>query len=143
MILYIKRPITGIPAEWITGVPEKSGILLPAISLGLWHNFGDVDNLARSKDKLHYAFDHGITHFDLANNYGPSAGSAEETFGKIMKTSFAPYRDELFVFYQGRSRHVARTIRHMGITEASDSKPQPKSETNEPGLCGYLLFAPL
>lgn len=75
----------------------KSGILLPAISLGLWHNFGDVDSLARSKDKLHYAFDHGITHFDLANNYGPSAGSAEETFGKIMKTSFAPYRDELFV----------------------------------------------
>lgn len=65
----------------------KSGILLPAISLGLWHNFGDVDSLARSKDKLHYAFDHGITHFDLANNYGPSAGSAEETSGKIMKTS--------------------------------------------------------
>ena len=80
-----------------SGRAGKSGILLPAISLGLWHNFGDVDSLARSKDKLHYAFDHGITHFDLANNYGPSAGSAEETFGKIMKTSFAPYRDELFV----------------------------------------------
>ena len=75
----------------------RSGVLLPAISLGLWHNFGDVDTLANSLAKAHYAFDHGITHFDLANNYGPSAGSAEETFGQIMKKSFAPYRDELFI----------------------------------------------
>ena len=75
----------------------KSGILLPEISLGLWHNFGDVDPLARSFEIAHYAFDHGITHFDLANNYGPSYGSAEETFGYIMKKSFAPYRDELFI----------------------------------------------
>ena len=74
-----------------------SGILLPAISLGLWHNFGDVDTFSLSKIKLHYAFDQGITHFDLANNYGPSSGSAEETFGKVMRTSFAPYRDELFI----------------------------------------------
>ena len=75
----------------------KSGILLPEISLGLWHNFGDVDPLSRSFEIAHYAFDHGITHFDLANNYGPSYGSAEETFGYIMKKSFAPYRDELFI----------------------------------------------
>lgn len=75
----------------------RSGILLPAISLGLWHNFGDVDTFASSKKKLHFAFDNGITHFDLANNYGPSYGSAEETFGQVMKTSFAPYRDELFI----------------------------------------------
>ena len=75
----------------------KSGILLPEISLGLWHNFGDVDPLARSFEISHYAFDHGITHFDLANNYGPSYGSAEETFGLIMKKSFQPYRDELFI----------------------------------------------
>lgn len=75
----------------------KSGILLPEISLGLWHNFGDVDPLSRSFEIAHYAFDHGITHFDLANNYGPSYGSAEETFGLIMKKSFAPYRDELFI----------------------------------------------
>ncbi|WP_346712134.1 aldo/keto reductase [Phocaeicola plebeius] len=74
-----------------------SGVMLPAISLGLWHNFGDVDTLSLSRKKLHYAFDHGITHFDLANNYGPSYGSAEETFGQIMKSSFAPYRDELFI----------------------------------------------
>ena len=75
----------------------KSGILLPEISLGLWHNFGDVHSLANSMDMAHYAFDHGITHFDLANNYGPSYGSAEETFGQIMKKSFYPYRDELFI----------------------------------------------
>lgn len=74
-----------------------SGVMLPAISLGLWHNFGDVDTLSLSRKKLHYAFDHGITHFDLANNYGPSYGSAEETFGQIMRSSLAPYRDELFI----------------------------------------------
>lgn len=75
----------------------RSGILLPEISLGLWHNFGDVDPLSNSMDMAHFAFDHGITHFDLANNYGPSYGSAEETFGIIMKKSFLPYRDELFI----------------------------------------------
>ena len=75
----------------------RSGVLLPAISLGLWHNFGDVDPLQRSFDIVHHAFDNGITHFDLANNYGPSAGSAEETFGKIITKSLRPYRDELFV----------------------------------------------
>lgn len=75
----------------------KSGILLPEMSLGLWHNFGDVDTLANGRRILHYAFDHGITHFDLANNYGPSCGSAEETFGLVMESSFRPYRDELFI----------------------------------------------
>ena len=75
----------------------KSGILLPEISIGFWHNFGDVNTLSNSMDMAHYAFDHGICHFDLANNYGPSYGSAEETFGLIMKKSFMPYRDELFI----------------------------------------------
>lgn len=75
----------------------KSGILLPEISLGLWHNFGDVNTFANSQAMAHYAFDQGITHFDLANNYGPPYGSAEETFGQIMKKSFLPYRDELFI----------------------------------------------
>lgn len=75
----------------------RSGILLPEISLGLWHNFGDMNPFATSQSMAHYAFDHGITHFDLANNYGPSYGSAEETFGMIMKKSFLPYRDELFI----------------------------------------------
>ncbi len=75
----------------------QSGIRIPEIALGLWHNFGDVNPLARSFEMAHYAFDHGIVHFDLANNYGPSYGSAEETFGQIMKISFAPYRHELFI----------------------------------------------
>lgn len=75
----------------------RSGLLLPRISLGLWHNFGDVNPLANSRDMLHFAFDHGITCFDLANNYGPSYGSAEETFGRIMLTSFKPYRDEMVI----------------------------------------------
>ena len=75
----------------------KSGILLPEISLGLWQNFGQDTPLANSINILHYAFDHGITHFDLANNYGPPYGAAEETFGYVMKHSFTPYRDELFI----------------------------------------------
>ncbi|MBE9489119.1 MAG: L-glyceraldehyde 3-phosphate reductase [Bacteroidetes bacterium] len=75
----------------------KSGILLPEISLGLWHNFGHVDNYNLGKEILHTAFDYGITHFDLANNYGPPAGSAEENFGKILKESFSGYRDELII----------------------------------------------
>ncbi len=75
----------------------RSGVLLPEISLGLWHNFGDVNPFATSQAMAHFAFDKGITHFDLANNYGPSYGSAEETFGQIMRKSLAPYRDELFI----------------------------------------------
>ena len=75
----------------------RSGILLPEISLGLWHNFGSVDPLQKSLDIVHYAFDHGICHFDLANNYGPAFGSAEASFGMIMKQSMAPYRHELFI----------------------------------------------
>jgi L-glyceraldehyde 3-phosphate reductase len=75
----------------------QSGVLLPEISLGLWHNFGHVDSLANAQAMIHYAFDHGITHFDLANNYGPPEGSAEENFGRIMKRSLAAYRDELFI----------------------------------------------
>lgn len=75
----------------------KSGILLPRISLGLWHNFGDVNPLAGSRNQVCFAFDRGIVSFDLANNYGPSYGSAEETFGAIMKKSLFPYRDELFI----------------------------------------------
>lgn len=75
----------------------RSGILLPRVSLGLWHNFGDTAPLARSREILHAAFDHGITSFDLANNYGPSYGSAEETFGAVFARSFRPYRDEMFI----------------------------------------------
>jgi L-glyceraldehyde 3-phosphate reductase len=75
----------------------NSGIELPLISLGLWHNFGKIDNLENCRDILHTAFDHGITHFDLANNYGPPPGAAEETFGKLFKEDFKANRDELII----------------------------------------------
>ena len=75
----------------------RSGLKLPAISLGLWHNFGGVDVLENSRAMLWRAFDLGITHFDLANNYGPPYGSAEETFGKIFHKDFLPYQDELVI----------------------------------------------
>jgi L-glyceraldehyde 3-phosphate reductase len=75
----------------------NSGIKLPAVSLGLWHNFGHVDVTENSRKILHLAFDNGITHFDLANNYGPPAGSAEENFGRILKQDFHGYRDELII----------------------------------------------
>ena len=75
----------------------KSGVLLPLISLGLWHNFGFVDDFQNAKNIVKCAFDLGITHFDLANNYGPPYGSAEENFGKILKENYKPFRDELFI----------------------------------------------
>lgn len=75
----------------------RSGLKLPAVSLGLWHNFGGSDVFENGRKMIHRAFDLGITHFDLANNYGPPYGSAEENFGKIMKQDMHPYRDELII----------------------------------------------
>jgi len=75
----------------------RSGLLLPALSLGMWYNFGGYDSFENARSMARYAFDHGITHFDLANNYGPPPGSAEENFGKLLKQDFAPYRDELII----------------------------------------------
>lgn len=75
----------------------RSGLKLPAISLGLWHNFGGIDNYENGRMMVRRAFDLGITHFDLANNYGPPPGSAEETFGRILKSDFSPYRDEMII----------------------------------------------
>ena len=75
----------------------KSGLKLPAISLGLWHNFGHGDQLENSREIIRLAFDSGITHFDLANNYGPPPGSAEENFGRILKQDFSAYRDEMII----------------------------------------------
>ena len=75
----------------------KSGLMLPKISLGLWHNFGDVDNQTEALKMIQFAFDNGITHFDLANNYGVPAGSAETNFGKMLKSHFNGYRDEMII----------------------------------------------
>ena len=75
----------------------QSGVLLPRLSLGFWHNFGSVDPYERSREITRYALDHGIVHWDLANNYGPRYGSAEETMGRLIDDDFRPYRDELFI----------------------------------------------
>ena len=75
----------------------RSGIKLPRVSLGLWHNFGSVDRYENVKEMLFTAFDEGITHFDLANNYGPVPGSAEENFGRVMNSDLRPYRDEMII----------------------------------------------
>lgn len=75
----------------------RSGVLLPAFSLGLWHNFGSEAQFSNVQRMAHYAFDNGIVHFDLANNYGPVYGSAEDNFGRLMERSFRPYRDEMFI----------------------------------------------
>ena len=74
-----------------------AGVLLPKVSLGMWHNFGGVDAYSRSRSIIRYAFDHGVTHLDLANNYGPPYGSAEETMGRLMDDDLKSYRDELFI----------------------------------------------
>ena len=75
----------------------SSGLLLPAVSLGLWHNFGDTAPYENMRALCRTAFDHGITHFDLANNYGPEPGAAETNFGKILRDDLMPYRDELII----------------------------------------------
>lgn len=74
-----------------------SGLKLPAVSLGLWHNFGDTARYDNMKDMCFTAFDNGITHFDLANNYGPEAGSAEKNFGRILREEMSAYRDEMII----------------------------------------------
>ena len=79
----------------------RSGVLLPKVSLGFWHNFGSVDPYERSREITRYAFDHGVVHFDLANNYGPAYGSAEETMGRLMDDDCRPYRDEVFISTKG------------------------------------------
>ena len=94
----------------------RSGIILPAISLGLWHNFGDIDNQEEAEKMILYAFDHGITHIDIANNYGPPPGSAESNFGKIFKKQLQGYRDELIISSKAGYRCSA-ALTGMGITE--------------------------
>lgn len=95
--IYTASPSRYAQSEQLYVRCGRSGVLLPKVSLGFWHNFGGGDPYERSRAITHYAFDHGITHFDLANNYGPPYGSAEETFGRLIEDDFRPYRDELFI----------------------------------------------
>jgi L-glyceraldehyde 3-phosphate reductase len=97
-----EEPVTYLPSDTRYDAMRynrcgRSGLKLPAVSLGLWHNFGGVDTLENARAMVHRAFDLGITHFDLANNYGPPPGSAEENFGRILRHDLARYRDELII----------------------------------------------
>ena len=94
---YIAAPDRYNEADRLYRRCGHSGVLLPKVSLGFWHNFGSSNNYEQCRSITHYAFDHGITHFDLANNYGPPYGTAEETMGQLMKDDFCRYRDELFI----------------------------------------------
>ena len=121
----------------------RSGLRLPPVSLGLWHNFGDDRPFERQRDIVRRAFDLGVTHFDLANNYGPPPGSAEENFGRMLAADFRPYRDELVISTQGRLRHVARPVRRVGLAQVPDLVAGPVAEPDGPGLRRHLLLAPL
>ena len=94
---YVSSPARYSSQETMYNRCGNSGVLLPNVSLGFWHNFGSDAPFERSRAITHYAFDHGITHFDFANNYGVPAGSAETNFGRLMDEDFRPYRDELFI----------------------------------------------
>ena len=108
----------------------KSGLMLPAISLGLWHNFGEIDDYKTARNMIHRSFDMGITHFDLANNYGPPPGSAETVFGKMLKDGLGTYRDELIISTKAGLEDVARSVRRSGLTQVSDQQPGPEPATN-------------
>ncbi len=99
-----------------------SGLYLPPISLGLWWNFGDNIPFDDQRALLRHAFDRGITHFDLANNYGPPYGSAETNFGRMMREDFAPYRDELIISSKAGLGHVAGAVRRSRARASTSSR---------------------
>ena len=119
----------------------NSGLLLPALSLGLWHNFGHIDNLENARNILRVAFDNGITHFDLANNYGPPAGSAEENFGKIFQQDFIPYRDELVISTKAFAERTG-IVFGLPMTHSKQHATNPFAieVAEENGEVGYVLI---
>ena len=106
----------------------RSGLQLPAISLGLWHSFGGVDTLENGRAMLRRAFDLGITHFDLANNYGPPPGSAEDTFGRILREDLAALPRRVDHLHQGRVPDVARPIWRLGLAQIPGRQPGPEPD---------------
>ena len=121
----------------------NSGLKLPAISLGLWHNFGGDTPHELKRDLCRTAFDLGITHFDLANNYGPPAGAAEEAFGEILRTDFAAWRDELIVSSKAGYDMWQGPYGRMGQPKISDLVLRSVAATSGSGLCRHFLFAPV
>ena len=120
----------------------RSGLKLPAISLGLWHNFGDDKPFETQRAILRRAFDLGVTHFDLANNYGPPYGSAETNFGRHLKDDFAPYRDELIISTKAGYDMWPGPYGELGLPQVPAGQPGPVAEPDGPGLRGHLLQPP-
>lgn len=116
-----------------------SGLMLPELSLGLWHNFGDTGVYENMRQMCFTAFNHGITHFDLANNYGPQPGSAEENFGKILKNEWYAYRDELIISTKAGYDMWPGPYGTGGQSEIFDCQPRSESETYGIRICRYLL----
>ena len=120
----------------------NSGLQLPALSLGFWHNFGDDTSTGRQRPIVRRAFDLGITHFDLANNYGPPPGSAEENFGRILANGPSALPRRAHHLDQGRLRHVARAVRRVGLAQVPAGQPRPEPQAHGPRLRRHLLLAP-
>jgi hypothetical protein len=119
----------------------RSGLVLPALSLGLWHNFGDSTPVETQRAMLRTAFDHGINHFDLANNYGPPYGSAETNFGRLLKEDFQQYRDELIISTKaGWDMWPGPYGQRLTQIRAGKSRSEPAA--HGPGLRRHLLFPP-
>ncbi len=121
----------------------QSGLKLPSITLGLWHNFGDATPMETQRDMLRTAFDLGITHFDLANNYGPPYGSAETNFGEHLRRDFRPYRDELIISSKaGWDMWPGPYGSGRWLAQIPARQPGPEPEAHGAGLCGHLLLPP-
>ncbi len=120
----------------------RSGLKLPLLSMGLWHNFGDTNSLEHMAQLCETAFDGGITHFDLANNYGPPAGAAERNFGKLLKTIFAGHRDELVISTKAGYDMWEGPYGEWGSPEISAGKSGSEFAAAGAGLCGHFLSPP-
>ena len=121
----------------------RSGLKLPRISLGLWQNFGGSTPFDNAREMLLKSFDAGITHFDLANNYGPPPGSAEENFGRILAADLAAHRDELVISTKAGYLDVARPVRRVGLAQVPARQPGPEPEAHGSRLRRHLLLPSL
>ena len=120
----------------------RSGVLLPELSLGFWQNFGDNRPMDTQRAIVRYAFDRGVTHFDLANNYGPPYGSAETNFGHILAPGFGAVPGRAVHLHQSGLGHVARPVRRPRVTQVPAREPRSVAAAHGPGLCRRLLLAP-
>ena len=121
----------------------RSGIKLPAISLGLWNRFGDDTPIENQRAIIRRAFDLGITHIDLANNYGPPYGSAEINFGRVLREDLRPWRDELIISTKAGYDMWPGPVRRVGLAQVPAVQPRPEPGADGAGVRRHLLLAPL